>query len=193
MRQLSAIIGLGSGILVGVSACSDQTRYRVLCFFFDGVPEPGAKPVRGYPPLYGAPGTATATSPDGRPVARVPTCVHTPYRENRCAFCHDMNSGLLTRTVQRGLCRDCHPGVPGQAAYLHGPVAVSDCLVCHEPHTAFHPKLLVKGDPELCLLCHRREDLTRGPHHASIGDGPCVECHDPHGGNNPFFVKRRER
>jgi predicted CXXCH cytochrome family protein len=193
MRQSSAIIGLGLGVLVGVSACSDQTRYRVLCFFFDGVPEPGAKPSRGYPPLYGAPGQATATSPGDRQAPRPPSCTHTPYRENRCAFCHDAGSGLLTRTVQKGLCRECHPAVPGDAPYVHGPVAVSDCLACHEPHTAFYPKLLLKEDPRLCLDCHRRQDLTQGPHHAAIGEGPCVECHDPHAGNDPFFLKRSGR
>lgn len=192
-RQLAPIIGLGLAVLIGAPACSDQTRYRVLCFFFDGVPEPGAEPKRGYPPLYGAPGEATATSPEGARPVRVPTTTHTPYRENRCAFCHDIGSGLLTRTVQKGLCRTCHPAVPGSAPYIHGPVAVSDCLVCHEPHAAFHPKLLVKADPALCLDCHRREDLTPVPHHATVGQGPCVECHDPHAGDNPYFVKRSER
>jgi predicted CXXCH cytochrome family protein len=191
-RHLSVILGFGLAALLLVPACSDQTRYRVLCFFFDGVPEPGAKPSRGYPPLYGAPGQTT-TSPEGQRAARVPTCIHTPYRENRCAFCHDASSGLLTRTVQRGLCRECHPAIPGNAPYVHGPVAVTDCLACHEPHTAFYPKLLLKDDPTLCLQCHRSEDLTRGPYHATMGQGPCTECHDPHAGNDPFFLKRSGR
>ena len=36
-------------LLLAAPACSESTRYRVLSFFFDGVPRPGATPPpRGY-------------------------------------------------------------------------------------------------------------------------------------------------
>jgi predicted CXXCH cytochrome family protein len=189
-RRVWTILGVWVGVSALVTACSEPTRYQVLSFFFDGVPKPGTKPPKGYP----APGgTDTDLGPSSRPAAVAPTYSHPPYRENRCGVCHDAGSGLLVRTPQQGLCRSCHPDVPGDVAYVHGPVAVGDCLYCHRPHSSFHPKLLVKEGSAMCLDCHDGKQLTMCPHREAGEGTTCGECHDPHGGADRFFLRRSER
>ncbi|GMU21889.1 MAG: hypothetical protein AMXMBFR13_19770 [Phycisphaerae bacterium] len=174
-----------------VAACSDpQSRYRVLSFFFDGVPEPGAAPPpRGYQPRLSPAAQAMAGAAEERPAAIPLTYSHVPYRDNRCDVCHNPGSGLLFRTAQEGLCRKCHPDVPGEVPFVHGPVAVDDCLACHSPHAAAWPGLLVQDPAKLCLRCHVRAELTTGPHHATIDTRACGDCHKPHGGADRFFLR----
>ncbi len=181
-----AVVASLLAVAVLVPACSEPTRHRVLSFFFDGVPKPGEVRTRG----YAAP-VATRDAPPGAPqrVELQIVAVHPPYRENRCTECHNMDSGLLHRTPQEGLCSKCHPDVPGSLRFLHGPVAVGDCLPCHNPHASAYPKLLLSEGAKLCFRCHKREDLTTGPYHATIDTQACTECHDAHGGNTRFFLR----
>jgi predicted CXXCH cytochrome family protein len=96
----------------------------------------------------------------------------------------------LFRTAEEGMCHSCHPDIPGEAAYVHGPVAVNDCLTCHHYHQSILPKLLLKKVNEVCFECHDSDDLIEGAHHAKVDEQPCNECHDPHGGADPYFLKR---
>ena len=77
------------------TACSETARHRALSFFFDGVPEPGTVPPKGYAVRAGR-----ARHPDGgRPGAPVVAAriihPHPPYRDNRCGSCHNPDSGQL--------------------------------------------------------------------------------------------------
>jgi predicted CXXCH cytochrome family protein len=177
--------------VVVLPACYTPVRHRVLTFFFDGVPEPGTRPTVGY-----APPTTTEEGELGAPRER-PGVVgeiyaHPPYRNDRCGTCHDFRTGELTRTPQEGLCKACHMDIPGRATYAHGPVAVDACLFCHHHHTAAHPKVLRYNATATCFRCHKRADLTKGPHHETIDQEACVTCHNPHGGADRFFLKRDE-
>ncbi|MFH0980191.1 MAG: cytochrome c3 family protein [Planctomycetota bacterium] len=193
IRHARVILCVGLAAATSVT-CSPQTRYRVSRFFFDGVPEPGAlPPPPGYP---GGPTRAGAEGPaqPGEQWAPARTVyAHPPYRDNRCGACHNPQTGELFRTAPEGLCRNCHPDVPGKAPYVHGPVVVSDCLFCHHYHHSYYPKLLLEESTATCFRCHDVAGLTTGPHHANAVRTACVECHDPHGGTNRFFVKRSER
>ena len=181
-------------------ACSQTTRYQVLSFFFDGVPEPGH-----------ARATADALGGDrNRPAVEPSPAVlpkryytHTPFRENRCQGCHDPTSGQLIRSVSEGLCRTCHADLIADARFVHGPAAVDDCTACHHFHGASFPNQLLVDPVATCLNCHDREDLSGGDHHPSaptplsVGatrqaddQRSCVECHNPHAGDNRFFLKR---
>ena len=181
-------------------ACSQTTQYKVLSFFFDGVPEPGA-----------ARDTAGAiaggrTSPAVEPRATAPPkqyYAHTPYRENRCGSCHDSTSGQLIQSVGEGLCLICHSKLIAEARFVHGPVAVDDCTACHHFHGAPFPNQLLVDPVATCLNCHDRVDLSVGDHHQSAptplsppsadqadDQRSCVECHNPHGGSDRFFLKR---
>jgi len=188
-RRAPAIFAALLATAVAAPACSEPTRYGVLSFFFDGVPKPGESRPKG----YAYPGTAATRDASGRPPERAAlrlVSFHPPYRENRCSACHDSGSGLLFRTPQQGLCRRCHPNVPGQVKFLHGPVAVNDCLACHNPHASAYPRLLLADNKALCFRCHKRADLTPGPYHATTATQACIECHNAHGGDTRFFLKK---
>jgi predicted CXXCH cytochrome family protein len=165
-------------------ACSTTARYRVLNFFFDGVPPPGAASTQAAP-------DATELQGPIPKAARAPVIIyaHPPDRENRCGSCHDRTWGQMFRSIEDGLCATCHADIPGQARYVHGPVAVNDCLFCHHHHGTTRPKMLLDDAATLCLSCHDRDDLGEGPHHEPT-DASCVSCHDPHGGQDRFFLKR---
>ena len=170
-------------------ACSQTTRYHVLSFFFDGVPEPG----RAGAGIELQPGEQTGPAAAPAP-ARVPKrfFAHTPYRENRCEGCHDATSGQLTRSVPDGLCLTCHSKLTADARFVHGPVAVNDCTVCHHFHGSAFANLLLADPVATCLNCHDREDLSVGEHHAGLDRNSCVDCHNPHAGGDRFFLKTRE-
>lgn len=168
------------------SACSETSRYRVLSFFLDGVPPPGSK-TAAVDALAGSP-TPTGGIEHAQPAPPQKIFAHTPYRENRCQGCHDLDSGGLTRSLDDGLCLTCHAPVVAHP-FVHGPAAVNACTECHHYHAAPFPKLLLIDSTATCLKCHERDDLGSGEHHADLDAKECGECHDPHGGNNRYFVK----
>lgn len=195
---LTCLVMLAAWAFSNGLACSQTSRYHVLSFFFDGVPEPG-------------PGARmdSRTSPTGPAVEPRPAAqpmryyAHTPYRENRCEGCHDATSRQLIRSVSEGLCLTCHSKLTAEARFVHGPVAVDDCTACHHFHGAAFPNQLLVDPVATCLNCHDREDLSAGDHHQSaptplsVGatrkaddQRSCVECHNPHGGGDRFFLKR---
>ena len=175
-----------AGVLALTVACSETARYRVLSFFLDGVPPPGAQEA----PVAGGAADRSLIGPiePAQIPARQRIFTHTPYRENRCGGCHDSDSGQLIRPVQEGLCAACHSKTV-TARFVHGPVAVNDCTVCHHYHAAPFPNLMLADTVATCLNCHDRDDLSTGDHHTAPGQRNCIECHDPHGGDNRFFVK----
>ncbi|MCB9849866.1 MAG: hypothetical protein H6817_04100 [Phycisphaerales bacterium] len=176
-----------------IPACSDEaTRLRVLRFFFDGVPEPGAVKQIGYAPIASR-SQRSFRAPPERQLPEVVAYTHKPYRTGDCAGCHDRTSGGVVSTAQEGLCRTCHPTVPGNMRYVHGPVAVQDCLFCHQPHGSMQPALLVSDATTLCLRCHERGDLTEGSHHDELETTSCSDCHFGHGGDDRYFLKHSTR
>lgn len=188
---------IGLALVVAVSACAPDVRYRVLTFFFDGVPEPGAKSAHGYPIEDGnLPGPSDDGAASG-PSARVVYYSHPPYRENRCSSCHNSDDGQVLRSPEEGLCLACHGELVQKPAFLHGPVAVNACSFCHHHHVSTYPNLLLDDPIDICFRCHDEDDLTTGPHHqgrdtqpnSASSAGPCLQCHDPHGGDDRFFLK----
>ena len=196
MAGRHALLILTTSALVSalVPACSKTARHRVLRFFFGGAPEPGK-------PAEAAPGTPGATGPReiaGAPAERLAgrrmLYVHPPYREKEgCRAYHDPSSAQLLMTVREGLCMSCHVDPADAAPYVHGPVAVNDCVACHHYHGSPYPKMLLEDARAICFRCHERSDLGDGPQHAMIDDQGCLECHDPHGGHDRFLLKRSER
>ena len=92
------------------------------------------------------------------------------------------------------LCYQCHINREKEFAkykYLHGPVSMQLCILCHNPHGSNTNKLLHKGITSLCVDCHRLQDmLSQHSVHSPITTDGCISCHDPHGSNFPFFLNK---
>ncbi len=189
IRRLLVIVGVLSAALAW-PACAPEARHRVLTFFFDGVPEPGAEPTVG----YDSPFTALADGEAGPGQKREPvrSFSHTPFRENRCRSCHDLSTGGVLRTDREGLCAGCHQELNNQLPYVHGPVAINACQDCHHAHASAYPSILLDEAEVLCQQCHALAGLITCEISGAEEAQPCLECHAAHGGNNRFFLKRGE-
>jgi len=172
-----------------ILSCAGSNRHRVLSFFFDGVPKPGESRPVGYAPHSRTKASRPFNRPTKRPAVSGVMYPHAPWAEQACTRCHRDGSMLLIRTVDEGLCQMCHREIPGNARYVHGPVAANACDLCHVRHFSARPKLLRDEPDALCLLCHAQGDQLEGDYHDGIELRSCVDCHDPHGGNNQYFVK----
>lgn len=69
----------------------------------------------------------------------------------------------------------------GKDPIVHGPVAMEECQICHEPKRADGHKFEeVPSSLELCVACHEDPvDLDAVAHFPATDD--CLTCHDPHG------------
>ncbi len=88
----------------------------------------------------------------------------------------------------------CHARL-GKGAYVHGPVGVQQCLVCHVEVNKGHPtkrkpdfKLALTGKA-LCEKCHQPVDKFEFKH-TPVKRGECTGCHDPHQAEAPKMLKK---
>ena len=115
--------------------------------------------------------------------------VHRPYQEKQCDGCHDRSKESGFVSSREDLCYVCHTGFV-KGSFVHGPVAVKDCLACHVPHSSSSAPLLKTGKNILCSSCHREKRLAAAMHDkVSAQNMGCVDCHDPHYGNVQYFLK----
>lgn len=188
---------LVSGVYLG---CNSDTQYKVLNFFFDGVPPPGTQPAprkaRGSWDIPPEPGSPEALQgDDGQPAgpskpAIVILSEHTPYRNRDCFTCHQSESSLVAAKDSPSLCRKCHAAYvdPPAGEWVHGPVALGLCGYCHEPHKSQFPSLLTAAPRDLCLRCHAEAALLQLPYHKEAGEKACSTCHDPHMAGNRLLL-----
>jgi predicted CXXCH cytochrome family protein len=173
----------------------ENRRYQVLSFFFDGVPPPEPpdketlsvntrvaterKEARPKPP---------AVAPNKRPVE--PTLyLHKPYRERKCDLCHQSKFGQRLLLRADIICRECHEQFNKLPAFVHGPVAVGQCITCHSPHSSKFPKLLTRDGNRVCSYCHEQIDKVRITEHKSLRNRACTDCHSPHySDTNRFYL-----
>ena len=75
--------------------------------------------------------------------------------------------------------------------YLHGPLQVGQCTVCHAPLPGSqHEFKLVETEARLCLTCHKRVDTSGDMLHDPVAQGKCLGCHDPHGSEEKSQVRK---
>lgn len=175
------------------AGCGDPvTKYRVLSFFFDGVPVP---PELATEDPNATTQPADANSPGAvasRAAAlRAETLYHVPYKNRQCVKCH-AKTGSFEVPVNRDICRGCHLmhyDVPADD-WLHGPLVVGKCSMCHLSHQSKYTGLLVRAEIDLCLDCHDRAATLAKPYHAEAGTGAktCGACHDPHSAGNRLLL-----
>jgi len=196
---------------VGGTGCAPEQRYRLLSFFFDGVPPPGAK-AKAKALRAMSPEARAAQIREERERQRREAAArifrHGPYASKHCPACHQSQKasamfipgrhgpsrgptfGPKLRYAKKDLCRHCHmrfrPEVLARRQrYTHGPVAAGACLRCHNPHQTPH-RYMVRVRPirQICLRCHKAEEIYAAPYHQeSAKERDCTDCHDPHGGD----------
>ena len=78
----------------------------------------------------------------------------------------------------------CHDTM-GKEKYVHGPVSVGECTLCHKP-TASHKFEAITDVGKLCNDCHDK-GFTGKVIHPPVEEGDCTGCHDPHQSPNQFM------
>ena len=110
-----------------------------------------------------------------------------------CVSCHSGHAGendhALAKPAEE-LCLDCHASVmessPGKkAAYTHSPVALGQCVLCHDPHGTRDRRMVRDDLYKVCQKCHDPVDPAVVAAHPDypIADANCLSCHDPHSHN----------
>jgi predicted CXXCH cytochrome family protein len=82
----------------------------------------------------------------------------------------------------------CHTTLVS-AKYIHGPVAVADCLTCHGVDTGGHEYPLKRAGNQSCTFCHPVVG-ARTQEHAAVQDSGCIACHDPHKSDTKFLLNQ---
>lgn len=173
-------------LVLNMTACSTAYRYRLLSFFFDGVPEP-AKIAAIHP-------ADTLSNKDtviiaGKTAAEPIINLHMPYQKKDCTACHDQNTTGKQIKPMPDLCYQCHEDFATRYKVLHGPVGGGQCTACHNPHLSSNKNLLIRKNQDVCLYCHESERIMKSDAHLGIKDILCTECHDPHGGEDRYVLK----
>jgi predicted CXXCH cytochrome family protein len=174
-------------MLLLVVACTSEKSYKMLTFFFDGVPE------RDF--------TGSGSENDTVQVVDSSTVqndlssnritsgfFHPPYVEKNCTACHDNTMGQKL-VNQSGVCYTCHQDYESTVGFVHGPIAGGYCTSCHDPHKSDNEKLLKRKDRDLCFYCHDSKQVESNEIHSIAGELNCSECHDPHGEENAYLLK----
>ena len=163
-----------------LSACATpQERYKVLSFFFDGVPNPDAPKLVQQENTVG-PQVITASI-----VSR-----HKPYLDGKCGSCHQNASGTIMEFDEAyKACVRCHTKIADEYPKMHGPVSRGACQWCHTGHDSPYP-VLFRDDPiKVCTQCHDAQLLGPIPAQHTDGRTSCLTCHFGHGGHSRNFLK----
>lgn len=181
-------IGLMLLVFLGIFliSCDEAERYKTLTFFFDGVPPPGSTGPQGEPL------DSNLLEPDQ--AGQTPAWyVHEPRKD--CTTCHGKRKqrGFTSETYliaqEPDLCYKCHDDYTVSAPFVHGPVAVGQCLFCHNPHKSRIKHLLKDSEPGLCYLCHDVSTIELIAAHSPDQLSSCTNCHNPHSGSLKALLK----
>jgi predicted CXXCH cytochrome family protein len=183
-------LSVGFALLVffvlSVGSCDKVEHHKVMSYFFDGVP-----------PLEQGRFEAGLFDPNTQQLDQTGQTqawyVHEPRRD--CTNCHPKkrSSGFSAQTYLIApvpkLCHNCHADYTSTASFVHGPVAVGQCLFCHFPHKSKIEHLLIEPEPELCYLCHDASMIELIPAHLPEQTSACTDCHDPHAASTKALLK----
>ncbi len=132
--------------------------------------------------------------------------VHGPSAVGSCETCHSRASDKRSKTSRNSaaepyskICHQCHGDSINSWNALdnrHGPYALGNCTICHDPHGSDYPYFTRKHTTSLCVSCH--EEKASGAHvvvsfagrsHPVRGkpdplnngkELTCASCHNPH-------------
>lgn len=176
MRFARLLLIAGTAGMLAVAACSPETRYRTLSFFFDGVPDPARQSAED-----------KKRSAESAVAAASQVRNHGPYAARMCDACHRADGVGLIMPVE-DLCMNCHV-LSIRKKHVHGPVASGGCRACHNPHGSGKPYLLASDPTTFCFTCHDRKEIEAREVHQAAAGTQCTDCHDPHGSDNEYLLK----
>lgn len=194
-RRVIICVAVSFCILFLLSGCNEDRDYKVLSYFFDGVPLPESERLAlEEQARLSDPNDAVAGLQD-QPQEILYT--HEPFK-NCDLQCHGVREGtyfsgsvkLIVEPPQ--LCFDCHENMdhsvtkPGIS--VHGPVAAGECLMCHNPHKSKYKHILSKPVPEVCFQCHNAVQIELIEGH-SRGQN-CLKCHYGHSSEEKFLLRQ---
>lgn len=164
--MVSASVGLVLLIplVAYVVGCNQIEHHEAMTFFFDGLAQSSQKQF-----WY----------------------THEP-RKN-CTNCHDKQKQtpgqpFFVAPVPK-LCYNCHVDRTVSASFVHGPVAVGECLLCHNPHKSQIEHLLRQPIPKLCYLCHDMNAIESTSAHSIDQLSKCTDCHNAHASSEHALLK----
>lgn len=118
--------------------------------------------------------------------------LHEPIKN--CTTCHSKDSPQAEEPYlidpMPKLCYRCHEEYISLEGWVHGPVAMGDCLLCHEAHTTSNKSLLRKPIPDLCRQCHDIKMLSLIANHTDKSHSNCGECHEAHTSPGRMLLKQ---
>lgn len=161
-----------------VVGCEAKTRYGVLNFFFDGVPNPEEKTMQI--------AEDKKNEQEGSLEKMRNFREHAPYAAKQCQSCHLRGSNKLLKPAEQ-LCLDCHQ-IDLKKRWVHGPVASGGCKMCHDPHKSMYPFLLVAEPKDFCLYCHDEKIIFAQEAHREM-TAQCTMCHDAHSSDQEHMLK----
>jgi predicted CXXCH cytochrome family protein len=158
----------------GWGGCSIERDYKILSFFFEGVPTP----------------ESLAAQTTGSGLGAAPNYViHAPYADDACLECHASPADMQLTRDDADVCVNCHESVLTQHPVMHGPVAGVACVWCHNPHMSGHQYLLRQLPPELCMQCHDEGLMSSALPSHEDPNADCLACHQGHGGLTRSFLR----
>jgi predicted CXXCH cytochrome family protein len=80
----------------------------------------------------------------------------------------------------------CHTNFR-ESQFVHGPVLLEHCNMCHETVEDRHLFKLTNTGVEMCTLCHKMK--FQAAIHEPVIKGECLKCHDPHRSALPSLIK----
>ena len=84
----------------------------------------------------------------------------------------------------------CHAKVV-KHTYLHGPLLIGQCTVCHLPLPGTDHKFKLAATEEtLCSTCHKHVATKGYIQHDPVAKGKCLGCHDAHGSEQKSQVRK---
>lgn len=200
-RLLSILLFFGGGTAFCLVGCDRTTRYKVLTFFFEGVPSPdgNVSDAEKQPIIVTNTGDRQdIMNPEGRVVEPDRFGQRLSSRHDFAKDCAQCHTGGLSSGQQElrkplpDLCYSCHTDLHQEGDYLHGPLNVGECIFCHDPHQSAYVHLQKSPQPQLCYQCHLKENIAVIPGHEECLDGVCTDCHNPHSSADSKLLKTNE-
>ncbi len=174
--------------------CNQATRYKILTFFFEGVPPPGSREraaaIAKKKAQEDSSDDPVAKDKPVRVARQTDSSRHAPIK-----YCNKCHRGTMRKRKRQlikpvpDLCYSCHKQDYTRSVYVHAPVRIGDCLECHTHHQSGFIHLQKAAQPALCYQCHLQQDMNTIPGHQESQDVICTKCHNPHSSSEKKLLR----